>query len=101
MRLPPLPLLSAALTAAYFVFSLGVLAAFNLGLPIWLEHALSIVIAPAIVLLVAWNPVLRPLGMVSGEWVVGPNAWGCVLLIGAYSALAYLVAALINRRRRR
>lgn len=92
------PAMAAVLTAAYFIFAIGAIASFNLNLPPWLEQTLSLLAAPGVLLLLAWNPVLRPLGMVSGEAVSAPNALACVLIVALYAALAWLLTRLVSRR---
>jgi hypothetical protein len=95
------PSLAAALTAAYFLFAIGAIASFNLGLPAWLEQPLSLLAAPGVLLLLAWNPVFRPLGMVSGEAVSAPNALACLLIIALYAWIAWLLTGVVCRRRAR
>lgn len=93
------PALAAALTAAYLAFSIGALASFNLGLPPWLEGALSAAAAPGVLLLGIWAPVLRPLGLAGGEMFGFPTPLGCLLLVASYAGLAFLLSRLIGRRR--
>ncbi|MBQ5938413.1 MULTISPECIES: hypothetical protein [unclassified Massilia] len=100
MRYRNRPLLAAALTAAYFGAAIGAVASFNLGLPPWLEQALSLLAAPAVLLLLVWNPVLRPLGLLHGEAVALPKGWVCVLLVLLYAGLVYLITLLLSRRKR-
>lgn len=95
------PSKAAAATAAYFVLSVAALASFNLGLPPALEQALSLLAAPALVLMGLWTPLLRPLGLASGEWLAAPTLPGALLLIALYAALAYLATALLLRLIRR
>lgn len=94
-----IPALAAAITAAYFLLAIGAVRAFALGLPGWLEQALSVLAAPGIIALLAWNPVFAPLGMTAGEAVVVPTLLPCLLIIALYAGLAYLVARLLTRRR--
>lgn len=99
MRFGNRPLLAAVLTAAYFGAAIGAVASFNLGLPPWLEQALSLLAAPAVLLLLAWNPVLRPLGLLHGEAVTLPKGWVCLLLVLLYAGLVYLITSRLSRRR--
>ncbi|WP_257451073.1 hypothetical protein [Archangium lipolyticum] len=89
------PAWAAGITVAYFVLSLGSVWSFSLGPPAWLEQGLSLLAAPALLLLLVWNPLLRPLGLTSGEWVVGPSGPACVLLILMYASLVYGLARLL------
>lgn len=93
------PALAAAITAAYFLLALGAIRAFALGLPGWLEGMLSVLAAPAVLALLAWNPVLGPLGMTTGEAVVVPSLLPCLAIICLYASLTWLVARLLVRRR--
>jgi hypothetical protein len=95
------PAKAAVFTAAYFVLSVAALASFNLGLPPALEQALSLLAAPALILMAVWTPVLQPLGLASGEWLAAPTLPGALLLIALYAALAYLATALGLRLFRR
>jgi hypothetical protein len=70
------------------------LARFNLGLPHIVERVLSLLAAPALVLMGLWTPVLRPLGLTSGELLAVPTLPGGLLLIALYAALAYIMAKL-------
>ena len=87
---------AAGWTAAYFVLSVAALASFNLGLPPALEQALSLFAAPALLLLAVWTPLLRPLGLASGEWLAAPTAPACLALIVFYALIAYLVVRLFH-----
>jgi hypothetical protein len=93
-----IPALAAAATAAYFLLAIGAIRAFALGLPGWLEATLSALAAPAVILLLAWNPLLAPLGMTAGEAVVVPTLLPCLLIIALYAAVAYGLARLLVRR---
>ena len=57
--------------------------------------------APAVVLLLAWNPLLQPLGLTAGEAVVVPTLVPCLLIIALYSLLAWWLARFLQGRRRR
>lgn len=96
-----IPAKAALATAAYFALSVAALASFNLGLPGPLEQLLSLLAAPALVLMALWTPLLRPLGLASGEWMAAPTLPGALLLIALYAALAYLLATLALRFFRR
>ncbi len=95
------PAKAAIATAAYFVLSVAMLASFNLGLPPPLEQLLSLLAAPALLLMLIWTPLLRPLGLASGEWLSGPTLPGALLIIAVYAALAYLLTTLALRLIRR
>jgi hypothetical protein len=94
-----LPWKLAVATLGYFGASIGALSALNLGLPMWLEQLVSLLGTPALILLTAWNPLLKRLGMVSGEWITLPSALGCIVLMILYAVLAYAIGALIARLR--
>lgn len=95
------PVKAALATAVYFLFSVAMLASFNFGLPSPLEQLLSLLAAPALLLLAVWTPLLRPLGLSSGEWLTAPTLPGALLLVALYAALAYLTTALALRLIRR
>lgn len=95
------PAKAALATAAYFVLSVAALASFNLGLAPPLERLLTLLAAPALLLMAVWTPLLRPLGLASGEWLAAPTLPGALLLIALYAALAYLAAAVVLRLARR
>ena len=93
--------LAALATAAYFMLSLGALQLLALDPPPWLEQTISALAMPAMLLLAIWNPVLAPLGMVSGEWWTMPNFPASLLLIALYAAIAGLAGAGIARIKQR
>lgn len=95
------PAKAALATALYFVLSVAALVSFNLGLPAALEQLLSLLAAPALVLMGLWTPLLRPFGLASGEWLAAPTLPGALLLIALYAALAYLATLLALRLFRR
>jgi hypothetical protein len=70
------------------------LASFNLGLPHIVERVLSLLAAPALVLMGLWTPVLGPLVLTNGELLAVPTLSGGLLLIALYAALAYIMAKL-------
>ena len=88
---------TALIVAAYFVLSFGALQLLNFGPPSWVEQTISFLATPAVILLAIWTPALKPLGMVSGEWLIMPNALAVVLLVFAYAALAYVAALIVSR----
>ncbi|CAN7374437.1 hypothetical protein LJR289_002180 [Pseudoduganella sp. LjRoot289] len=96
-----IPAKAALATAAYFALSVAVLASFNLGLAPPLERLLSLLAAPALFLMAIWTPLLRPLGLASGDWLAAPTLPGALLLIALYAALAYLAATAALRLMRR
>lgn len=89
------PVKAALVSAVYFVFSVAVVSSFNLGLPPLLERVLSMVAAPALLLLALWAPLLRPLGLATGEALAAPTLPGALLLIVLYAGLAYLATKLV------
>jgi len=96
------PAAKAALGAVgYLVVCAAVMASFNLGLPAWLELALSVLIAPGLLAVTAWTPLLRALGLTSGEWLAAPSAPGFVLVVLVYAGIAYGAVFLLGRRRPR
>lgn len=96
------PAAKAALGAAgYLVACAAAIASFNLGLPAWLELALSLLIAPGLIAVSAWTPLLRGLGLASGEWLVGPSALGFALVVVVYAGVAYGAVSVLGRLRRR
>jgi non-ribosomal peptide synthetase component E (peptide arylation enzyme) len=92
-----IPALAALVTAAYFLLAIGAVRSFALGLPGWLETALSVLAAPAVVLLLAWNSVLAPLGMTTGEAVVVPTLLPCLAIVALYAAAVWVVARVLVR----
>lgn len=92
----------AALGAAgYLVACAAIMASFNLGLPAWLEFVLSLLIAPGLIAVTACAPLLRGLGLTSGEWLVAPSAPGFLLVVLVYAGLAYGVVSVLGRFGRR
>lgn len=89
--------LAALLTAAYFGLSLGALQLLAWQPPGWLEQLISLFAAPAVILLAIWVPVLRPLGLTSGEYFVMPNLPATVVLVAFYGLAAYALVARIGR----
>jgi hypothetical protein len=55
---------------------------------------LSLLAAPALVLMGLWTPVLGPLVLTNGELLAVPTLSGGLLLIALYAALAYIMAKL-------
>jgi hypothetical protein len=100
MKRRQIPAVAAGITAAYFVLSIGAVASFALGPPRWLEQCLSGLAAPAVLLLLVWNPMLRPLGLTSGEWFAVPSWPACLLIIAIYASLVYGLARLLCGRAR-
>ena len=95
------PAAKAALgVSAYLAGCAAILASFNLGLPAWLEQALSLLIAPGMIAVTAWTPLLRALGLAGGEWLVAPSAAGFALVVLLYAVIAYGATALLARLRR-
>ena len=67
----------------------------------WLELALSVLIAPGLLAVTAWTPLLRAPGLTSGEWLVAPSVPGFVLVVLVYAGIAYGAVFLLGRRRPR
>ncbi|GGX86989.1 hypothetical protein GJV26_28990 [Massilia dura] len=93
-----MPARAAVITAIYFLLAIGAVRAFALGLPGWLETALSALAAPAVILLLAWNPLLAPLGLTAGEAVVAPTLLPCLAIVALYAAVVWAVARALQRR---
>lgn len=91
--------LAALCTAGYFCLSIGAMYMLNWHLPFWMERTISVLATPAVILLTIWNPVLRPLGLTTGEWYVLPNLVGCLVVVTVYAAMAFLLAWMILRLR--
>lgn len=94
-------LLAAVYIVAYFGLSFAALQLLAFAPPNWVEQAISLFAAPAVFLLAVWNPLLRPLGMVTGEWFVLPNLAASIFLVGLYAAFSCLVARAVNAMRSR
>jgi hypothetical protein len=92
-----IPWLASAITISYFVASVGLIRLLEFSVPAWLEQIISLVAAPGIILLTIWNPVLKRLGMVSGEWVVVPSIGGFLVLVSGYAIIAYALTWLVCR----
>lgn len=92
-----------AAVAGYLCGCALLLASFNLNLPAWLEAGLSLLIAPGLFALLAPVPLLKAVGLASGDGVAGPSLAGFVLLVVSYALVARgLVTAwlwLAERRR--
>lgn len=86
-----------ALVAGYFCSTAALVASFNLGLPAWLEIPLSVVVAPAAFAILVVTPVLRELGLTSGEWYVLPSLLGFVLVVAFYALIAWGVGWMATR----
>ncbi|TWI44078.1 hypothetical protein IP92_04597 [Pseudoduganella flava] len=57
--------------------------------------------APALLLVIVWTPVLRPLGLTEGTWMTAPTVPACIAIVLLYGALAYrAVLALAGARGR-
>lgn len=91
------PWIAAAATGAYLVLSVGALRLFDRGIPSWLEGLLSLLAAPAFVLLTVWNPLLRRLGLTRGEWVVAPSPLAFAVLVVFYAAVAFALTWIVVR----
>lgn len=86
-----------AIVAGYFVLSIGLLYLLNFGLPNWLEQIISAFITPAILLIALWNPLLRPLGLTTGEWYTAPTLPAAVVIIAIYTITTFAVVILAKR----
>lgn len=88
-------LLAAACVVAYFLVSYAVIVLAPPG-PVSFYATL-----PAQALVIAWNPVLQPLGLVEGSWLVAPTVPACLAIVLLYGALAYGIVLLAAGRRGR
>ena len=95
------PGIAAAATVGYMLASVGLIWTLNLGIPHFIEQFFSLLAAPALLIMLIWVPLLRKLGMTSGELYVGPNFIGLVLLLIFYGGVAYGVTWCICRLLRR
>jgi len=95
------PWIAAAVTTGYFVATAGVFWLFNVGVPRWLEQVLSLLVAPAVLLMGLWDPLLKRLGWSKGEWFAVPSAAGFVALTLFYALLAFGITELLVRLLRR
>ena len=91
------PWIAAFATAGYFVCTAGVFRLFNLGISRGLEQVLSLLVAPAVLLLGLWDPVLKRLGMSKGEWFAVPDLPAFIALVVFYSAMVFAITALLSR----
>lgn len=62
------------------------------------EQIVSLFMAPGILSLTLWNPVLRPLGLTDGELWVAPQWHVSLLIIGLYALIGFGVSKLLVRR---
>jgi hypothetical protein len=91
------PWIAAALTGGYFVATAGVFGLFNLGVSRGVEQVLSWLVAPAVLLMGLWSPLLKRVGWSKGEWFSAPTLPGFVVLTLFYAALAFVVVAAIGK----
>lgn len=100
MRAPlRLPSIAAAIVGIYLAAVPLIFRALNAGVPMWLEQALSLAALPGILSMTIWMPVLRRLGHVDGEWIMGPSFAAYVVLSIAYVAITGLLAYMAVRLR--
>lgn len=95
------PWVAPALVAGYFVLSIGLLYLLNVGVPMWLEQLISAFAAPAVMSIVLWNPVLRPLGLTTGEWFTAPSLLASLSIVAFYTLLAFALGMLAKHLRRK
>lgn len=91
------PWIAPAIVAGYFVLSIGLLYLLNIGVPMWLEQLISAFAAPAVLSIVLWNPVLKPLGLTTGEWFTAPSLPASVAIVAFYTLVAFAFAMLAKR----
>ena len=79
--LSSVPLLCAILTSTYFLLAISIFHLLNKGIPPLLEQILCLLAAPALFLLSLWTPILKHLGLTTGDfwWFPYPQV---PLLIG-------------------
>lgn len=88
-------LLAATCVVAYFLVSYALIV-FGPAGPVTFYATL-----PAQALVIAWNPVLGPLGLTEGSWLVAPTVPACIAIVLLYGALAYGAVLLAGARRAR
>jgi hypothetical protein len=91
------PWVVAGLVVGYFAFTALVFKLFNWGVPAAVEQVLSAVVAPAVLLLALWTPLLKRLGWAQGEWFSVPSPPGFLLLVLVYAALGFGATVLLCR----
>lgn len=86
-----------ALVAGYFCCAAVIVASFNFGLPPWLEIPLSVMVAPAAFAILMVTPLLREVGLTSGEWYVLPSLSGFLLVVAFYASIAWGIGWIARR----
>lgn len=94
-------ILAAIGVAIWLIASLAAVYSINLGLPTALEQVLTVLAVPGLFALTVSNPILRPIGLTTGEWWTLPSPAGCLLVIVTYCSLAYFLVQLFRLFRRR
>ena len=85
------PWVVPAIVAGYFVLSIGMLSLINIGVPMWLEQLISAFAAPAVLSIVVWNPILKPLGLTTGEWFTAPSLPIFFIIVVVYALVAFAI----------
>ena len=67
-------------------------------LPLPIERMLAIVVAPLVIIYYPLYPLLKPLGMVEGEWLAGPTPLGIVFGALVYGAVLWGAVRLLLLR---
>lgn len=92
ISLPFVPLICSAAAFAS-------LALLNHNPPRFLEPALSLIAAPLLYIFKPIYPILRPLGMVEGEWMRLPTLGGMVIGSLIYGIIIFAIQALLTHRK--
>ena len=68
------------------------------GVPPALEGVLAIIVAPSLIIFEPLYPIMRPLGLMEGEWLRAPSFLGIIVGSFVYSILLWVLFRLIKPR---
>lgn len=80
-----------ALMLAYAASCLAVVICLNIGVPLWMETPLAVLLVPAQLAIFLVTPFLAALGLTTGEWWVGPTWVGLLIVVAFCTLLAWWV----------
>jgi hypothetical protein len=78
--------------AIYLACSAGGVALLNLNLPKLLEQIVSILVAPGVLAILVFNPILKKFGLTTGDWATAPTFPALLIIVFAYALCAWLIA---------
>ena len=82
----------------YSLLALAAELLLRLRLPLLLERTLAGIVAPLLIIYYPIYPLLRPLGMIEGEWLAGPTTLGVIFGALLYGAILWGLGFLLFRR---